>query len=220
MAWDICASSVPESSKSEVSSSSMRAAVRRGFDPLAVQSIDTSLEKRVAGTLKLDAPTTYRYWKELVREQHRPWRLCEACSTAFAQSTRITPMAPGQPSAWQKRLGPVVRPFQKKTQDFGLVEWAAKGNVPLVVALLLRGLDPDVSDLGDAPPVLMAAVNGHNNVVKTLMAAGARVDAEARAGATALMLTALRGNADVVLTLLQGVPMRAPRTRTARPRLC
>lgn len=93
-----------------------------------------------------------------------------------------------------------------KRKEPGLVESAAKGKLSVVESLLKRGIDPDVRDLGgsETTALFVAAANGHDNVVKALLEAGANANAAAdKSDITALMLAALRGNADVVLTLLK-----------------
>ena len=155
--------------------------------------------------LKLDARTMLHYWAELVRAQRRRWLLCPKCAASFAECTNFMPQLASHRTAWEKYFEPLFRRFRKeKSHDLSLVESAAKGNLPLVVGLLMRGVHPDVADLGETDTgLLIASVAGHNDVVKVLIAAGAKVDAEARGGHTALMFAALKGNGDVVLTLLQ-----------------
>lgn len=91
--------------------------------------------------------------------------------------------------------------FKKK----GLVESAAKGELSKVNDLLKSGINPDTKDLGgdDTTPLFMAAANGHDNVVKILIAAGANVNAATEKGLTPLMLAAFQGSAHAVLTLLE-----------------
>jgi ankyrin repeat protein len=181
----------------------MRTAVRRGFDPFKVPGIEAAHARRIASLLKLDAHTMVQYWRELVRAQHRRWVFCPKCAASFTECTKFVPQ-PASHRTWGMYFKPLLQRFQKKKpDDLSLVACAAKGTLPVVVGLLMRGLHPDIADFGEATGLLMASVNGHSDVVKVLIAAGAKVDAEAREGTTALMLAAFRGNGDVVLTLLQ-----------------
>src|ERR1035441_9565135 len=203
MQCDICGGSFEDSRSAGVSSSRMRTAVRRGFDPLKVPGIEAVHARRIASVMKLDAHTMVQYWRELVRAQRRRWILCPTCAASFAECTKVMPQ-PASHRTWGKYSEPLLQRFRKqKRHDLSLVECAAKGTLSLVAALLMRGVHTDIADFGETTGLLMASVNGHNDVVKVLIAAGAKVDAEARSGTTALMLAALRGNGDVVLTLLQ-----------------
>src|ERR1700674_1444102 len=95
-----------------------------------------------------------------------------------------------------------MRWFKKK--ELGLVESAAKGDLTRVAALLQGGINPDAKDLDDSKTtaLLVAAGNGHDDVVKSLITAGATVDL--RVGEmTPLMLAAFRGYSNVVITLLK-----------------
>jgi ankyrin repeat protein len=205
MQCDLCGGSLDESRAAVVSPFRMRTAVRRGFDPFRVPGIDTAHARRIASVLKLDARTMLHYWAGLVRAQRRRWVLCPKCAASFAECTRFMPQPTSHRTTWEKYFEPLLRRFRKeRSHDLSLFDSAATGNLPLVVGLLMRGIHPDAADVGKTPALFMASVNGHNDVVKVLIAAGAKVNAGSRTGgATALMFAALRGRGEVVLTLLQ-----------------
>jgi len=69
----------------------------------------------------------------------------------------------------------------------GLVETAAKGDLDRMSAFLRTSPPRSTEELGQA--LLIAAANGHCNVVKALAGAGAPVEAEGKNGTTALMLS-------------------------------
>jgi ankyrin repeat protein len=99
------------------------------------------------------------------------------------------------------------------------VNWRSKKNVtgpallyaaaygpPEMVDLLLRnGADPNLPGVENRTPLLSAAFEGNDDIVRKLLAAGAKPDvSEDRFGRTALMEAARKGHESTVLLLLQG----------------
>lgn len=79
-----------------------------------------------------------------------------------------------------------------------------RGRSAEVEEQLQRGADPDRRDWQGNTPLLIAARDGHAQLVERLLAAGASVHLKDRQhGMTALMWAALRGHEAVVEQLLQ-----------------
>lgn len=80
---------------------------------------------------------------------------------------------------------------------------AERGDISALDALLSnRAAQPDIRDACRWTPLMKAALNGHLEVVKRLVAAGAAIDAEDSGGYTAMMLAASNNHAEVVDYLL------------------
>jgi len=78
------------------------------------------------------------------------------------------------------------------------------GNTSEVEALLKAGADPNGRLVpGSATALAWACQNGHEEIVKALLAAGAQVDASNESGATGLMAAALQGHVGIVRMLLR-----------------
>ena len=71
-----------------------------------------------------------------------------------------------------------------------------------VVALIGEGVDVNVTDAMGKSALLLAAGNGHVEVVRALLDAGANPNLAYTSGATALHWAALNGHAEVVAMLL------------------
>lgn len=101
------------------------------------------------------------------------------------------------------------RAFVDELDDMGmtrLMHAADEGKVKEVEDLLLRGADPNKpADNFQEPytPLMLAAYQGHVEVVQRLIKGGASVDREEEGdGWTALLFAAKEGNSDVVSLLL------------------
>ncbi len=103
-----------------------------------------------------------------------------------------------------------------EAQDGGLIAAARQGDADAVEALLARGADPNPAR-GDGMTALhLAALEGHPDVVATLLEAGAEVGATTRIGAyTPLHLASQGGHGAVVRALLEnGADAALPTTNS------
>ena len=64
-----------------------------------------------------------------------------------------------------------------------------------------RGAKVNAKTKNGATALMAAAQNGHNEVVKALLANGADVNAKTKNGVTALMMAILRGHSEIVKML-------------------
>lgn len=78
---------------------------------------------------------------------------------------------------------------------------AARGHHAAVQQILAKGFDPNPLDNNECTPLMLAAAFGHQEVVKTLLVAGAKVEGEDLLGRSALM-HGVRGQNKQVLELL------------------
>lgn len=99
-----------------------------------------------------------------------------------------------------------------------LLTHAQAGNANAVELLVVAGLNPDAEEVG-VPPLLIAAIAGHSDVLRVLLVKGASVNArDPRLGATALMGAVAAGHVEAVRALLAAgadVNMRASDGTTA-----
>ena len=136
-------------------------------------------------------------------------------------------------SAWLHAVGPApvaeaamkrdteaVRALLKNGEDVNAAQgdgmtalhWAARnGDLELTQMLLYAGANVKATTrLGGYTPLLMAADQGHANVIATLVAGGADVKAANALGTTPLMLAAASGNPQAVTILVEnGVEIEA-----------
>lgn len=87
--------------------------------------------------------------------------------------------------------------------DPPLVVAAARGDLAETETLLDDGADPNVGRESDrATPIVFAAQNGHTEVVRVLLDAGALADLQVDDGLTGLILAAQNGHGEIVELLL------------------
>lgn len=97
---------------------------------------------------------------------------------------------------------------QQSDNNAALLDAAQKGDLAKVERLLKRGADINAVDDEERTPLILAAFEGHIQVVKALVLAGAKLDVrEKKYGNTALMLASIRGDTEVAKLLLARGPM-------------
>ena len=80
---------------------------------------------------------------------------------------------------------------------------AAKGDLRSVQLELDRGVNPNAKNgTSTAPPLLLAALNSHAEVIKLLVAQGAELDGKDKFGNTSLHYASQRGSKDIVKLLI------------------
>jgi ankyrin repeat protein len=83
------------------------------------------------------------------------------------------------------------------------VQKASEGDVQAVKNFLIAGMDPNVRDREGNTAQIMAAKEGHEDIVNILIGHGADLEArDDKAGVTALMSAATRGRTEMVQLLL------------------
>jgi ankyrin repeat protein len=101
------------------------------------------------------------------------------------------------------QLGATLAAQGRATADLHLVEAARSGDFAAAVALLDRGVDPNVTEADGTTALHWAARNNDAAVVERLVRAGAHVDASNRYGMTPIALACQSGGAAVVDRLLE-----------------
>ena len=84
-----------------------------------------------------------------------------------------------------------------------LVDIVTKGNVSETNRLLENGADLESKDYRDNTALMIAAREGHSDVLGVLLQRGANVDARNVSGETALMLASKNGHVQCVRSLLE-----------------
>lgn len=84
-----------------------------------------------------------------------------------------------------------------------LQEAVQNGDVAAVTRLLDEGTDPGAPDSAGEPPLLVAALAGHRDMVAVLLKHGADIEIRNKGGLTALHAAAYGGNLDVVTLLVE-----------------
>lgn len=79
-----------------------------------------------------------------------------------------------------------------------LLAIAERGDLPALSALLDQRAEPDVRDACQWTPLMKAALYGHEEVARRLLAAGAHVEAVDKGGYSALMLAASNNHAALI----------------------
>jgi hypothetical protein len=145
-------------------------------------------------------------------------------ASVFAKSTKIIPPSPASLPPSKGASGLCDSAFSKEGPGFRACRMGSEGERTARCRLSPAWVrSPSISDLGDAPPLLMAAVNGHNEVVKALITAGARggcgstrrcqrIDAGCSSGQRRCCVNTASD--------FRRVRMQMPRTKMAGPRLC
>lgn len=88
------------------------------------------------------------------------------------------------------------------------IDAATRGNTPVLVDLLARGLDPDTADESGNTLLILAARDGHRAAVEALLKFRARALRRNPMGDSAPMLAALRGHRETVRLFIDaGVPL-------------
>lgn len=93
-------------------------------------------------------------------------------------------------------------PGPSAADDLKLIEAATNGDAAGVATLLQQGADPTVRDSEWATPLGVAIVNGHEDVVRALIAAGVDPNAPARGDDPALFLAAAYSQPAVLQSLI------------------
>ena len=103
----------------------------------------------------------------------------------------------------QPQPGAALSAEEQEALDARLWAAAAGGDAAAVVRLAGEGASADAKDEGGCPAVVVAANQGHTEVVEALLRLGCDPNAPDRDGGTALMMAAYEGRGGVVGTLLQ-----------------
>lgn len=90
----------------------------------------------------------------------------------------------------------------RQEQGLALIQFAERGDVSALDALLKRHTNVDWRDSCDWTPLMKAALHGHLEIARHLLAAGAAVDAADQGGYTSLLLAASNNHADIISLLL------------------
>jgi ankyrin repeat protein len=120
----------------------------------------------------------------------------------------------------------VVRTLMEARAPLGFSGWenepplhaaAARGQWPVVEALLQAGLDPDQGDRNGQTALMRASANGHDKAVASLLRLGAAPDLADRDGWTALMHAAAHPSSGSVTAIRDLVRSGAALDRRASP---
>ncbi|GMH36789.1 hypothetical protein BSKO_04662 [Bryopsis sp. KO-2023] len=93
---------------------------------------------------------------------------------------------------------------EPSVQGDALLKASYNGNITIVKQEIRKGIDPNiVSAGGGSTPLILAAANGHSQIVKFLLKHGADIEAKDDLGYTALLEAALWGETEVVKALVK-----------------
>ncbi len=103
-------------------------------------------------------------------------------------------------AAWVAALffaaAPAVLHAQDLFERFNMA--VAADRTDEVAALLARGMDPNTVDLNGDPALVVAARQGYEATLDTLLRGGAKVNARSRVGDSAVMIAAIGGQLAIV----------------------
>jgi hypothetical protein len=126
--------------------------------------------------------------------------------------TRRTKTSPANPSAirWIKGPSRIMKLLFRVTNS-SILTAAHQGKEGLVQKFLQRGVDADSAGWNSWRPLLLAAINGHETVVRLLLETGkVDVDLKDRRGRTPLNWAAMNKHEAVVKLLAQSSPHPPP----------
>ena len=130
----------------------------------------------------------------------------------------ISPPAPPGPSRDTTRINSEQKPASDPPADASielLIDAAIRGDLKSLRAALAQGIHPDAKDNDGDTALMLAAYNGHVDIVAALLEAKADLWIKDRGGKTATDLAVSKGNVEVV-RLLEQVRSSRPQKRAAQ----
>jgi ankyrin repeat protein len=92
----------------------------------------------------------------------------------------------------------------KREKNNQLLEAARDGNLALVRGMLEEGAEINARrDISNSTPLMLAAINGREQVCKFILEQGTDMDMHTNEGVSPLMIAALRGHEDICRMLIQ-----------------
>lgn len=130
----------------------------------------------------------------------------------------ISPLAPPAPPRDTTRINSEQKPASDPPADANLellIDAAIRGDLKSLRAALAQGIHPDAKDGEGDTALMLAAYNGHVDIVAALLEAKADLWIKDRDGKTATDLAVSKGNVEVV-RLLEQVRSSRPQKRAAQ----
>ena len=142
------------------------------------------------------------------KRSSNPWPQSANCCSATIQASRrergfgrVVPKMKELCSSQSRVCGDMPSPCQL-TQPSVFFFAVKKNDSTAVKHFLNAGTDKDIRDQSKRTGLIMAAQNGHEDIVRVLIDAGADTSARDKSQATGLWWAANRGHSDIVLSLI------------------